>query len=77
MISRDKVEEVLNKHVRPALAMDGGNVEVVEIDDSEGIVKMQFQGACHGCPMSQMTLQMTVERSLKEHIPEIKKVEAV
>lgn len=71
---KEKVEEALNK-VRPALQADGGDVELVEIKD--GVVKVRLTGACGGCPMSQMTLKMGIERHLKNEIPEIKEVIAV
>ena len=71
---RDKVEEVLNQ-VRPALASDGGNVELVDVDD--GVVKVKLTGACAGCAMSTMTLKMGIERILKQEIPEVKEVVAV
>ncbi len=54
---------------------DGGGVELVEVKD--GVVKVKLTGACGGCPMSQMTLKMGIERSLKSEIPEIKEVVAV
>jgi Fe-S cluster biogenesis protein NfuA len=54
---------------------DGGNVELVEVE--EGVVKVRLTGACAGCPMSQMTLKMGIERHLKKEIPEIKEVIAV
>jgi len=71
---QDKVEEVLNK-VRPALVRDGGNVELVSVDD--GTVKVKLVGACAGCPMSTMTLKNGIERILKQEIPEVKEVIAV
>jgi len=71
---QDKVEEVLNK-VRPVLVRDGGNVELVSIDD--GTVKVKLVGACAGCPMSTMTLKNGIERILKQEIPEVKEVIAV
>ncbi len=71
---REKVEEALNK-VRPALMADGGNVELVDIQD--GVVKVRLTGACGGCPMSQMTLKMGIERHLKKEVPEVKEVVAV
>ena len=74
---RKDVEDVLEKFIRPSLRMDGGDVELVDVDESEGVVKVRLTGACGGCPMSQMTLQMGVERVLKEKIPEIKSVVAV
>ncbi len=72
---REKVEEVLEK-VRPQLQADGGDVELVEITDNN-IVKLRLQGACAGCPMSQMTLKNGIERVLKQELPEIKSVESV
>ena len=70
---RDKVEEVLNQ-IRPALVADGGNVELLDVND--GTVKVRLTGACAGCPMSTMTLKMGIERILKQEIPEIKEVVA-
>ncbi|MCK4757028.1 MAG: NifU family protein [Thermoplasmata archaeon] len=72
---REKVEEALEK-VRPALQRDGGDVELVEVTD-DGIVKVKLVGACGGCPMSQMTLKMFIERVIKENVPEVKGVESV
>jgi Fe-S cluster biogenesis protein NfuA len=71
---KEKVEEALNK-VRPALMADGGNVELVDVQD--GVVKVRLTGACGGCPMSQMTLKMGIERHLKKEIPEVIEVVAV
>lgn len=70
----DKVDQVLDT-IRPALMADGGNVELVDVQD--GVVKLRLQGACHGCPMSQMTLKMGIERELKRQLPEIKAVESL
>lgn len=72
---REKVEKSLEK-VRPALQADGGDVELVEVTDN-GIVKVRLQGACKGCPMSQMTLKNGIERILMRDVPEIKAVESV
>ena len=72
-VEEEKVEEVLEQ-IRPHLQADGGDVELVGIDD--GVVTVKLTGACHGCPMSQMTLKNGVERILKENIPEITSVEA-
>ncbi len=71
---REKVEEVLNR-IRPALEADGGNVELVEVNN--GIVKVTLTGACAGCPMSTLTLKMGIEKMLREEIPEVKEVVAV
>lgn len=70
-----KVEDALQK-VRPALQADGGDVEFVGIDEG-GVVTVRLTGACSGCPMSQMTLKMGVERTLKQAIPEVKEVVAM
>ena len=71
---KEKIEAALDK-IRPALQADGGDVEYVDYKD--GIVSVRLQGACGGCPMSQMTLKAGIERVLKEEIPEIKSVESV
>lgn len=72
---REKVELALNK-VRPALQADGGDVELVEVG-GDGVVKVRLKGACGGCPMSQMTLKMGIERILKKEVPEVTSVESV
>jgi len=71
---RDKVEEVLDK-IRPNLMRDGGNVELITVND--GVVKVRLTGACGGCPMATLTLKMGIERILKQEIPEVKEVVAV
>jgi len=71
-IDTSKVNEVLDL-IRPALQADGGDVQLKNVSD-EGVVEVELQGACKGCPMSQLTLANSVERVLKEHIPEISKV---
>lgn len=70
----DKVSKVLES-IRPGLQMDGGDIELVAVED--GVVKVRLMGACAGCPMSMMTLQMGVERAIKREIPEVVRVEAV
>ena len=72
---REKVEQALEK-IRPSLQADGGNVELVDVTD-DGIVKVRLTGACRGCPMSQMTLKMGIEKTLKDSIPEVKEVQSV
>lgn len=72
---RKKVEAVLDE-IRPALQADGGDVELVDVT-KEGVVRVKLVGACAGCPMSTMTLAFGIERTLKERMPEIKRVEAV
>lgn len=70
----ERVEKALDA-IRPALQADGGDVELVDIED--GVVRVRLQGACSGCPMSAMTLQMGIERILKQQVPEVKSVESV
>ena len=72
---KEKVENALQK-VRPSLQADGGDVQFVDVGD-DGVVKVRLMGACQGCPMSQMTLKMGIEKILKQNIPEIKGVESV
>jgi len=72
---KEEVEAALAE-VRPALQRDGGDVELVEVTD-DGVVKVRLQGACQGCPMAQMTLQMGIERVLKAKVPDVKSVQAV
>jgi Fe-S cluster biogenesis protein NfuA len=72
---KDKVQETLDK-VRPSLQADGGDVVLVDVDDG-GVVKVRLTGACKGCPMSQMTLKMGIEKILKQNVPEVSRVESV
>ena len=71
---KEKVQKVLDK-IRPSLQADGGDVELIDVVD--GIVTVKLQGACAGCPMSQMTLKNGIERLVKKEIPEIESVERV
>ncbi len=71
---REKVESILEK-IRPILQADGGDVELVDVND--GVVKVKLTGACMGCPMSTITLQQGIARILKDQIPEVKEVIAV
>jgi len=73
-MDRKQVESVMDT-IRPALKADGGDVKLVDVED--GKVKVKLTGACAGCPMSQLTLKMGIERELKKHIPELKEVIAV
>lgn len=72
---KEQIEQALDK-IRPALQRDGGDIELVEVEE-DGIVKVRLTGACHGCPMSQMTLKQGVERIVKQLVPEVKSVESV
>ena len=69
----EKIQTVIDK-IRPNLQADGGDVELVDFQD--GVVTVRLQGACAGCPMSQMTLKNGIERLLKQEIPEVKSVES-
>ena len=71
---KKKIEEIISK-IRPSLQADGGDIEFVSIKDN--VVKVRLKGACGTCPMSQMTLKNGVEAIIRQHIPEIKSVEAV
>ena len=71
---KEKVEAALLK-IRAGLQRDGGDAELVAIED--GVVKLRLKGACAGCPMSQMTLSNFIEAELKKAVPEVKKVVAV
>jgi Fe-S cluster biogenesis protein NfuA len=72
---KEKVQSALEK-VRPSLQADGGDVQLVDVNE-EGVVKVKLMGACGGCPMSQMTLKMGIEKVLKQNVPEVKRVESV
>lgn len=70
---REKIEEAL-KHIRPALQADGGDIELVSVQEG-GVVKVRLRGACGSCPSALMTLKYGVEERLKEQIPEVTSVE--
>jgi Fe-S cluster biogenesis protein NfuA len=70
----DQVEAALDT-IRPAIAMDGGNVELLDIED--GVVTLRMMGACGGCPMSTMTLKQGIEQRLRETVRGITRVDAI
>ena len=72
---KEKVQKAIDL-IRPSLQADGGDVELIDVS-SDGIVKVKLTGACHGCPMSQMTLKMGIEKIIKTQIPDIKEVIAI
>ncbi len=72
---QEKVKEVIEKEIRPLLALEGGSIELVGVDD--GVVKVRLTGACAGCPMSQYTLVNFVEATLMERVPDVKAVISV
>jgi Fe-S cluster biogenesis protein NfuA len=69
---KERVQHVINL-IRPAVQADGGDIELVDVL-GDGTVQIRFHGACHGCPSSTMTLQMGIERNLREKIPEVTSV---
>jgi Fe-S cluster biogenesis protein NfuA len=70
-----KIREVIENQIRPLLQRDGGDIEFVSLDNKT--VKVRLRGACAGCPASQMTLQLGVERLLREEVPDVERVVAV
>ena len=73
---KNKVMKAIEE-LRPYLQADGGDIELADVDEDRGVVKVRLKGACVGCPMAQSTLQLGVEQFLRKKIPEIKWVEAV
>jgi Fe-S cluster biogenesis protein NfuA len=72
---KELVEKALEK-VRPGLQRDGGDIELIDVKE-DGVVQVKLTGACRGCPMSQMTLKMGVERILKEEVPGVTRVDSL
>ncbi len=72
---KEQVQKALDK-VRPGLQADGGDVELIDVS-ADGVVKVKLTGACHGCPMSQMTLKMGIEKILKQQVPSVKEVVSI
>jgi Fe-S cluster biogenesis protein NfuA len=70
-----RIVQLLEDKIRPAIARDGGDIKFKEFKD--GVVKVQLQGSCSGCPSSTMTLKQGVQNLLCHYLPEVKKVEAV
>lgn len=71
---KEKIERLL-KEIAIALKRDGGDIELVDVEDN--VVKVRLKGSCAGCPFSEMTIKNYVEKELKKSIPEIERVEAV
>jgi Fe-S cluster biogenesis protein NfuA len=71
---KERVEQVINR-IRPAIQMDGGDIELVDVVD--GLVRVRLVGACAGCPSATMTLKMGIERAIRAEVPEVISVEAV
>lgn len=73
---KEKVEKVIEE-IRPILQADGGDIQLIGVDEKTGIVTVGLRGRCGGCPHAQMTLQAVVERRIKEIVPEVTAVERV
>ncbi|MEQ9097289.1 MAG: NifU family protein [Phycisphaerales bacterium] len=73
--AEQRVQQVIEQ-IRPSIQADGGDVEFLELTD-EGVVRIRLHGACVGCPSSSLTLQVGLERNLREHVPEVEAVEAI
>ncbi|MBN1365727.1 MAG: NifU family protein [Syntrophaceae bacterium] len=72
---KEEVQKAIDT-IRPSLQADGGDVELVDVSE-DGIVKVRLTGACQGCPMSQMTLKMGIEKVIKKQVPAIKEVVSI
>ena len=72
----ERIEEILDS-IRPAIRADGGDIELVGFDKSEGIVRIRMVGACYACPMSMLTLKAGIEQRLRMQVPEVRSVESV
>jgi Fe-S cluster biogenesis protein NfuA len=70
-----KIIKILDQKIRPAVARDGGDIKFKEFKD--GVVKVQLQGSCSGCPSSTMTLKQGVQNLLCHYLPEVKEVVAI
>ena len=72
----ERVEQALDD-LRPYIASHRGQVEVVDFDDTEGLLLVRLSGACHGCAASTITLKHGIEARLRQHVPEVRQVQAV
>jgi Fe-S cluster biogenesis protein NfuA len=75
MKMREQVQKAIDR-IRPNLQADGGDVELIDVGE-DGVVKVKLVGACHGCPMAQMTLKNGIEKFLIQELPEVKSVVSV
>ena len=73
---RERIEDTLES-IRPALQIDGGDVEYVDFDDADGILHLRLVGACGACPISSMTVKHGIERRIRAVVPEVNEVQAV
>ncbi len=76
MSARERIEEVL-RSIRPAIQADGGDVELIQYDESAGLVRVRLMGACETCPISMATLKDGIETRVKRAVPEVIEVTAV
>ena len=76
LTARDKIEAVLDS-IRPALRSDGGDVELIDFDEEDGIVQLRLMGACGSCPVSMLTLKQGIERRIIMAVPEVKGINAL
>lgn len=75
MKPRDQILEVLES-LRPALRSDGGDVELIDFDESDGVLQLRFLGACGDCPISEVTLRQGIERRILTAVPQVREVRA-
>lgn len=73
----DEVEYLFDRHLRPYIATHGGEVAIVDLDESEKKIWISMDGGCSGCPSSLATLKHGIERTLRKHLPWVEKVESV
>lgn len=73
---KEQIQKVLDE-IRPSLQADGGDVELIDVDEKTGVVKVKLQGACVDCPMSTMTLQEGIGRVLKNKVKGVKEIKSV
>ena len=76
MVDKQKVSEVIEQRIRPALQSHGGDVQLVEVTD-DGVVKVILEGACKGCPMAELTIRQGVQERLRSEVPGVKEVVSV
>jgi len=76
VVDKQKVSEVIEQRIRPALQSHGGDVQLVEVTD-DGVVKVILEGACKGCPMAELTIRQGVQERLRSEVPGVKEVVSV
>lgn len=76
MTVQEQIESALDS-IRPALHVDGGDVELVAFDDQSGVVQLRLTGACGACPISSVTMKNGIERRIRAVIPTVREVRAV